>query len=42
MVCDICGQKGARVRYVTRNYGKDLSLRTSPSSVAFIAEKVTL
>jgi len=22
MVCDICGKEGARVRYVTRPYGK--------------------
>ncbi len=22
MICDICGREGARVRYVTRSYGK--------------------
>ncbi len=22
MICDICGQEGARVRHVTRSYGK--------------------
>jgi YgiT-type zinc finger domain-containing protein len=22
MICDICGQQGARVRYVSRSYGK--------------------
>jgi YgiT-type zinc finger domain-containing protein len=22
MVCDICGQEGARLRYLTRSYGK--------------------
>ncbi|MBL7064073.1 MAG: type II toxin-antitoxin system MqsA family antitoxin [Anaerolineae bacterium] len=22
MICDICGKEGARVRYVTRSYGK--------------------
>jgi YgiT-type zinc finger domain-containing protein len=22
MVCDICGKKGARLRHMTRNYGK--------------------
>lgn len=22
MVCDICGKEGARIRYVTRSYGK--------------------
>jgi len=22
MICDICGKKGARIRYVTRSYGK--------------------
>ncbi len=26
MICDICGQKGARIRYVTRSYGKDKDL----------------
>jgi YgiT-type zinc finger domain-containing protein len=26
MVCDVCGQSGARVRYVTRSYGKGASL----------------
>ena len=26
MVCDICGKEGARVRRVTRSYGKDKNL----------------
>jgi len=26
MICDICGQEGAHVRHVTRNYGKDEDL----------------
>jgi len=26
MVCDICGTEGARVRYVTRSYGKGKNL----------------
>jgi len=26
MVCDICGKEGARVRYVTRSYGKGENL----------------
>ena len=26
MVCDICGKKGAEVRYVTRSYGKGANL----------------
>lgn len=26
MVCDICGKEGARVRYVTRSYGKGKNL----------------
>ena len=26
MICDICGQEGARVRYVTRSYGRGESL----------------
>ncbi|NQT25936.1 type II toxin-antitoxin system MqsA family antitoxin [candidate division KSB1 bacterium] len=26
MVCDICGQKGARIRHVTRTYGKGSNL----------------
>jgi len=26
MICDICGQKGAQVRYVTRSYGKGSDL----------------
>lgn len=26
MVCDICGIEGARVRYVTRSYGKGKNL----------------
>jgi YgiT-type zinc finger domain-containing protein len=25
MICDVCGKKGARVRRVTRNYGKGRS-----------------
>ncbi len=23
MICDICGQQGARVRHVSRSYGRD-------------------
>lgn len=23
MICDICGQEGARIRHITRNYGKN-------------------
>lgn len=26
MICDICGKDGARVRYVTRSYGKGANL----------------
>ena len=26
MICDICGQEGARVRHVTRSYGRGESL----------------
>jgi len=26
MICDICGKKGAEVRYVTRSYGKGANL----------------
>ncbi|MDQ3756147.1 MAG: type II toxin-antitoxin system MqsA family antitoxin [Acidobacteriota bacterium] len=26
MVCDVCGKSGARIRYVTRSYGKGTSL----------------
>ena len=26
MICDICGQKGAQVRHVTRSYGKGADL----------------
>ena len=26
MVCDICGKEGARIRYVTRSYGKGKDL----------------
>jgi len=26
MICDICGKKGAEVRYMTRSYGKGASL----------------
>lgn len=26
MICDICGKKGAEVRYLTRNYGKGANL----------------
>jgi YgiT-type zinc finger domain-containing protein len=26
MICDICGQKGARVRHVARSYGKGKTL----------------
>lgn len=26
MICDICGQKNARVRHVTRSYGKGKNL----------------
>lgn len=26
MTCDICGQSGAEVRYLTRSYGKGASL----------------
>ncbi len=26
MICDICGTEGARVRYVTRSYGKGKQL----------------
>jgi len=26
MICDICGQQGARVRHVTRSYGRDEDL----------------
>ncbi len=26
MICDICGKKGARIRYVTRSYGKGANL----------------
>jgi YgiT-type zinc finger domain-containing protein len=26
MICDICGQEGARVRYITRSYGKGENL----------------
>ncbi len=26
MICDICGQKGANIRHVTRSYGKKTNL----------------
>ena len=26
MVCDVCGQEGARIRRITRGYGKDEAL----------------
>ncbi len=26
MVCDICGKEGARIRYITRSYGKGKDL----------------
>ena len=26
MICDVCGQGGARIRHVTRSYGKESSL----------------
>ncbi len=26
MICDICGQKGAKIRHVTRSYGKKTKL----------------
>ena len=26
MICDICGQKGAQIRHVTRSYGKGADL----------------
>ena len=26
MICDICGREGARVRHVTRSYGKGANL----------------
>jgi YgiT-type zinc finger domain-containing protein len=26
MICDICGKEGARIRYVTRSYGKGENL----------------
>lgn len=26
MVCDVCGKSGARIRHVTRNYGKGADL----------------
>jgi YgiT-type zinc finger domain-containing protein len=26
MICDICGKEGARIRYVTRSYGKGANL----------------
>lgn len=26
MICDICGKKGARIRHVTRSYGKNDTL----------------
>ena len=26
MICDICGNDGAEIRYVTRNYGKGANL----------------
>jgi len=26
MVCDVCGKDGARLRHVTRSYGKEASL----------------
>ena len=26
MTCDVCGRSGARIRYVTRSYGKGTSL----------------
>ncbi|HEX8635466.1 MAG TPA: type II toxin-antitoxin system MqsA family antitoxin [Pyrinomonadaceae bacterium] len=26
MICDVCGQGGARLRHVTRSYGKEASL----------------
>jgi hypothetical protein len=42
MICGICGKEGARVRRVTRSYGKGeicSSLRTFPLSVAHTAVK---
>ena len=26
MVCDVCGKRGARIRHVTRSYGKGANL----------------
>jgi YgiT-type zinc finger domain-containing protein len=26
MICDVCGKSGARIRHVTRSYGKETSL----------------
>ena len=26
MICDVCGKKGAEIRYVTRSYGKGANL----------------
>lgn len=26
MICDVCGHEGARIRYITRSYGKGKSL----------------
>lgn len=26
LICDICGESGARLRHVTRSYGKDATL----------------
>lgn len=26
MICDICGKEGARIRYITRSYGKGENL----------------
>jgi YgiT-type zinc finger domain-containing protein len=26
MICDVCGKNGARIRYVTRSYGKGANL----------------
>ncbi|MGB9179316.1 MAG: type II toxin-antitoxin system MqsA family antitoxin [Pyrinomonadaceae bacterium] len=26
MICDICGKRGARIRHVTRSYGKGATL----------------
>lgn len=26
MICDVCGKGGARIRHVTRSYGKEASL----------------